>query len=505
VTRASLVLGVLLLAAVAALYAGTAEWAAVRYGETDSYYSHGFLVWPVAGFLFWRALRRSSPAGAAPRAIGFVPLLLGLLLLLASHLQRLHVTAGLSLLPVLYGFALLLGGDRAARAARFPILFALSGVPLPLYLLGDATLELKTFASGAAAALLSALGLDARVSGSTLHVEGAELLVGDPCSGLRSLIALVSIGALFSHLSGLGRARRCALFLLSAPFALLSNVFRIAILGAVAGLAGEGAARAAHDASGLLVYAGALGLLALAAKLLRRRGGARAAPPEPTPALAPPGAAAAAPRGLAIPLAAAACVGLAWPVALRLERPAGTPIADVDLAALPSVVGPWTGTDVAVTPRTLDLLGTEDVLLRSYRHEDDGREAYVCVVYSSGDRKAVHPPEVCYRGGGGEILERATVRIGAGADAIDANAILVVSGPLREVILYWYKFGDEFETSYLTQQWRMAVGAFLGREGSAALVRLSAVVEGGDDANVVVHRLAGLGAGLFPSLRASLP
>lgn len=503
-TRARAAAAALFCASLAVLYAGTAEWAACRYLEADSYYSHGFLVWPVAAFLFVRAFRAARGTDSAPRFAGFVPLVAGLLLLLVSHSQGLHVTAGLSLLPVLAGGLLLFGGRRAFAAGRFPLLFSLSGIPLPLYLLADATLRMKLFAAESAAALLTLLGIESRVAGSLLFVRGTELLVGDPCSGLRSLIALLSIGAVFAHLSGLPPIRRCALFLLSAPFALASNVFRIAVLGGVAGLVSEGAARSAHDASGILVYVMALALLALAARLLRGRARPAGAVPVPAPERPWPGRAA--PRG-ALPVAGAVLAALAALPALRLERGTALGPVELDFAALPSRVGPWTGEDVAVTPRTRELLGTDNVLLRRYRREDGGREAFVCVVFSADDRKAVHPPEVCYRGGGGEVLARATVRVSEGGTALDANAILVAEteSGVREVVIYWYAFGGEFVSSYLTQQWRMALAAFLGREGSAALVRLSAVVEPGDDENAVAQSLNELASAMLPSLRASLP
>jgi EpsI family protein len=504
VSRARAVSLAVFAAALAVLYAGTAEWAAIRYAEADSFYSHGFLVWPVVVFLYVRVYRsvRSRRMDATPRGIGFLPLGAGLALLLASHLQALHVTAGLSLLPVLAGGLLLFGGRRAFAAGRFPLLFALSGIPLPLYLLADATLRMKLFAAESAAHVLSLLGIESQVAGSILVVRGAELLVGDPCSGLRSLIALLSIGALFSHLSGLPPLRRLMLFVLSAPFALASNVFRIAVLGGVAGLVSEGAARAAHDTSGILVYVMALGLLALAARLLRigaRPLGAHLST-APAPAKAPIGSFS------LVPSAASVLILLSLFPSLRLERrEAGAPV-HLDLALLPSQIGPWEGDDVPVTARTRELLGTDHVLIRRYRHGEDGRDAFVCVVFSADDRKAVHPPEVCYRGGGGEVLARATVAIGDAEGSFDANAILVSEqgGAVREVVLYWYRFGDEFSPSYLTQQWRLALDAFLGREGSAALVRLSAVVEPGDDENAVAHRLSELASAMLPSLRRSL-
>jgi exosortase/archaeosortase family protein len=57
----------------------------------------------------------------------------------------------------------------------------------------------------------------------SLNVEG-------PCSGMRSLFALMMVGALFSYHRQKGLWQRCFLFLMTFPLAILANMARILVL-----------------------------------------------------------------------------------------------------------------------------------------------------------------------------------------------------------------------------------------------------------------------------------
>ena len=66
---------------------------------------------------------------------------------------------------------------------------------------------------------------------------------------------------------------------------------------------------------------------------------------------------------------------------------------------LPLFLDGWIGKDFEVDGRTLELLETDDVLLREYMKVESS-PVQLCVVYASNNRKVAHPPEICYMGGG---------------------------------------------------------------------------------------------------------
>jgi exosortase len=92
-----------------------------------------------------------------------------------------------------------------------------------------------------------------------LTLANGKLEVNDACSGIRSLVALLSIAAMTGHILGLGWGRRLLVGAAAVPLAIALNGIRIAATGVAVSQFGVDAARGAlHTASGMLVFAVAL-------------------------------------------------------------------------------------------------------------------------------------------------------------------------------------------------------------------------------------------------------
>ena len=176
---------------------------------------------------------------------------------------------------------------------------------------------------------------------------------------------------------------------------------------------------------------------------------------------------------------------LAWVIPFALAsfwlRPrdvySGAVDADAMTVSVPAAptIGPWTGTDVPVSPRTLELLGADRVLNRTYSSQ--AGHVHLCVVESRKRRSSIHPPEVCYRGWGYEVQRsgRTTVTP-ASSSPFEANVLRLNKPDRRLAVLFWYRSGDRRTTSYLEQQLRLVLRLPFGNSGGGdgvALVRLS--------------------------------
>ena len=125
--------------------------------------------------------------------------------------------------------------------------------------------ELKEFAVGAGLALTNLFGLGAVRVGADLFVPGQQtpLVVADACGGLRSLLALTTLGYCIALFMGPQRgARRWLLLAAAGPVALLCNVFRIALICWVAAWWGVPfATGTGHDLMNALAWILDLGIL----------------------------------------------------------------------------------------------------------------------------------------------------------------------------------------------------------------------------------------------------
>ncbi len=250
------------LAGLAALYVPTFADLA-RGAWRDEAHAHGPLILAISAALAWRARAAFTAANAipAPRAGGAL-LAFGLALWLLGRTQSLVPFEAGSLIPVAAGLVLVAGGRAALARLAFPLAFLLFYVPLPGFVLDQATAPLKALVSAVAAPLLGAAGYSVERSGVVLSVNGHEMLVADACSGLNSISSLLAMGLLYAHLTRASALRMALLAVAVFPIAIAANILRVIVLAAATVHLGPEAAQGwIHDAAGFGVFVVSLLLL----------------------------------------------------------------------------------------------------------------------------------------------------------------------------------------------------------------------------------------------------
>ncbi len=248
----------LLLALLIAIYSRTAI-ALWGVWTTNDNYSHGPLVPLVSLALVWMRRHRIAAAPAAGDGRGVALVGLACALQLAGIRSDVLMLQGDSFVLMLFGLALAFLGTARTRVLALPIGYLVFMLTFPPLLVNQVSFGLKDIAVGLATRAAEMLGVELQRSGMSLFVASGELRVEHPCSGLRSLIALLGLGALLAaHLRGTWW-RRGLLFLAAVPVAIAVNAMRITLLILVAHYAGIArVTRTLHDVSGVLLYVVAL-------------------------------------------------------------------------------------------------------------------------------------------------------------------------------------------------------------------------------------------------------
>jgi exosortase len=137
----------------------------------------------------------------------------------------------------------------------------------------------QRLSSAGTAALLHVVGVPATYQGAELSLPNASFVVGTPCSGLYSTVALTGLGILYARMLGLpSRRQGAALVALLIPLAIVTNVVRLGSLLSVAHLWGAGIAMAYyHNALDIVFWALAMALLLATGKGVRWIGSRAAA------------------------------------------------------------------------------------------------------------------------------------------------------------------------------------------------------------------------------------
>ena len=235
--------------------------------NNDPNYSHGFVV-PFMALAFaalaWKThgppVRRQATLGAA--AVGVGEIVFGLLLHVAAWFRAVLLFDVLSMIFILRGLLLVLGGKEINRAYGFSVLFLVFMAPLPMAWYQPLAIEMQHFVSVISSAMLDMCGIPAYREGYFIHVPGYTMEVAEACSGLRQLTAVLALGVAIGHLSGRRTWFRWTLGLLSLPVAVGANCIRVTLSGVIMMLFGrEWAEGVFHTLEGLVIVALAAGLI----------------------------------------------------------------------------------------------------------------------------------------------------------------------------------------------------------------------------------------------------
>ncbi len=251
-------------------------WRVFRYlyygwTEQNSYYTHGFIVPFISLYFAYKQSEAIRTAKVAPSSLGY-PLIIGAsITLLLGDFLGFTVFSQLSLIPMLAGLIIILWGKKQAQILWFPLIFLFFMIPIPSSLTQSIALHVKLLATASAVGLAQLLTLPVIQDGSFVHFGDDQLLVGEVCGGLRSLVALLAFGTLMSYISKTRTPARLLILLISGPVAVVSNIMRIFFLCVVAYFWGsEMAVGRVHDVSGILIFAVAFALMFTLESYLRK-------------------------------------------------------------------------------------------------------------------------------------------------------------------------------------------------------------------------------------------
>jgi exosortase len=189
------------------------QWAASGWNEENDQ-QHCYFILPLIAFLLWhhRGELASAPKQASGRGLWFVIAGVVCFVLAVRCLQpRLAI---LSLPLIVYGAAEYLGGRAFARVFIFPCLLMLFMIPIGGVIQGTVS-------------LCGLLGIAVQIVGTTIIVDGNPFEVAGGCSGIRSLMAMIMLAALYVHFTQRETWKQFVIFGGSIVFALVGNVARL--------------------------------------------------------------------------------------------------------------------------------------------------------------------------------------------------------------------------------------------------------------------------------------
>ncbi len=177
-------------------------------------------------------------------------------------------TVVFSFVLLLYGLVLSLGGRKLFRMLFFPITFLFLMIPLN-FMDEFVGFPLRLYVAQASTTLLNWFGIETTRVRTGIYSSVFRFDVADPCSGIRSLMALTTVTAAYAYVTQQTQWKRWVLFLSAVPLAVLGNMARVTSIALVAHVYGQDlASKTYHEYSGYIVFGVALSTMVVLGLLL---------------------------------------------------------------------------------------------------------------------------------------------------------------------------------------------------------------------------------------------
>lgn len=223
------------------------------FGDTSEDMGYGWLIPFAVVFLIWKRRDALACAAGRPSVIGALCWLVGLLFFWIGSRGNQQRFLQLALVWMVWAIPYALWGWRVAKVMFFPACYAI--LIIPLSFLDSVTFPLRLASSWVSVTLLNGFGIAASRVGTALIGDNFQLDVADPCSGIRSVVALVALTAGYA---GIHRHfhwwTKLLLVFLALPLAFCGNIVRLTTTALISSWFGQSIGIYYHDQAGYITF-----------------------------------------------------------------------------------------------------------------------------------------------------------------------------------------------------------------------------------------------------------
>lgn len=460
--------------------------------EISEEYGYGYMIPVITLFLIWQRKDKLELMLFTGSWMGSALLIAGVVIILVGQLSAIYTITQYGFVIAVIGAFYAVMGWTAFKVVLVPLLLLFLMVPLPGFVFNNLSSQLQLISSQIGVAVIRLFGISVHLEGNVIDLGTYKLQVVEACSGLRYLFPLIALSIIASYFYQAAVWKRVVVILSSMPITVLMNSFRIGAIGVLVDNYGiEQAEGFLHDFEGWIIFMACVALLVLEIWLLSLIGKDRRPFreifgmdfPAPTPVDAPRMSRALSRHAFAAIaiLAAGAAGGVA--VSGRAEI---IPERQ-EFVSFPATIGEWRGRNDVLESAVLDVLKLDDYIIADYQNTDKQRVNFYVAYYGSQRSGAsAHSPRSCLPGGGWRIESHTQVDLGNG---LRTNRFIIRMGESRQLVYYWFKQRGRVITNEFAVKWYMLWDALARNRSDGALVRLTTVLQPGEDAEAGDARL----------------
>ncbi|HFD32673.1 MAG TPA: VPLPA-CTERM-specific exosortase XrtD [Gammaproteobacteria bacterium] len=479
-------------------------------------YSHAYMIPVICAFFVWQKKNlletidfEGSWRGVAVTLIGFFLYILGLL-------SAIHSIMHYAVVITIIGIAWSYYGNKAFKLVAVPFLILLFMVPLPGFLYESLSGHLQLLSSEIGVAVIRLFGISVYLEGNVIDLGVYQLQVVEACNGLRYLFPLVTLSFIAAYMYQEKVWKRLVIFLSAVPITVLMNSFRIGIIGVLVEYWGLSMAEGfLHDFEGWIVFMACIAVLFLEMWLLAKLS------TEKRPFIEVFGLDLPDPANPELPVrerknsiqfytVVAIVVVAALALSLFPEREDIVPQRKT-FAEFPLEIDGRVSNKQVMEKIYTDSLNFDDYLLTNYiKQGTDTDFVNVYIAYYDIQRadKVPHSPKACIPGGGWKIASMTKKRV-ADSDIsgvpLEVNRLIIQKGEFKQLVYYWFQQRGRIITDEYLMKWYLFSDAMTMKRTDGALIRLTTMLEPGQDIEMADERLEAFAKEFSPIISEYVP
>ena len=185
-------------------------------------FEHGFFILPIVGYLVWDKIEILGSVSVKPQYSVVMLVLVLLFTWFCAEVLSVEVVKQFAVVALMATLVWLFCGKEVAAVLMFPLCYLFFAVPFGDFLIPT----LQDFTAAFAVKVLQLQSIPVYLEGRYFHIPSGSFKVEEGCSGIRYLIASVSLGTLYAYLIYRSNVRRVLFIVFSVVVPILANAVR---------------------------------------------------------------------------------------------------------------------------------------------------------------------------------------------------------------------------------------------------------------------------------------
>jgi len=202
-------------------------------GWKSADYTHAYFILPISLFLIWLSREKLVQAEGGNLS-GVTFFVFGIMAYIYSAINAFMFLEAAAFVLVMWGIYKLRLTKESFSFILFPLAYLIFLIPPPSIVIDSITFPLKIIALNGSHIVLKLFHLPVELYGVILKVGEHELFIADACSGFRSIVTLLALGAVYVYFQDTTVKKKWMIFLSVVPIAIFANIFRICLTGLIA-------------------------------------------------------------------------------------------------------------------------------------------------------------------------------------------------------------------------------------------------------------------------------